>query len=497
MIRRYTVLCLCCSLFVTNILSAQAASEELSYLQKHIRIWVLLQPNAEKPEFYPVQPTGVFLDTDGIIMGKSSNNGMTNSAKLLSALFKDPAKRSNGGDQMLQTLVYHMLKAVEKPIDIYFINDKLNNIEDKYADSLHIYVSELEKNKNKVFAGTYAAGDKNDSSAGRIVVGETATLEKAKDNLIRGVSFLYLKKYHFLSSTGVYNYENPSPPPLMYTQKKLNATRQPVDIRTGIYNAVSLTFLMEARIYKSREKEYYDSWLATGPYIQVRINDYDIVMKHAALRSTPEKYILNNQIKRSLTYPSDTGFFLTDPPFKDDADIRRVWKIYNLKNLDNYNKLRNEFILALILKKYMDHHFAIPFIESLILKDRRLEKAAPEKQFPFLIENLCMYGIGEGETIGDSVDKIYFFPLALMDLFLDFPIEIVDNNFHSARTFFGVFSENSFSPELLKAYFKLRPAIKEAATKANKKAGTPPLYSGYDNITKMCDGIWEYLYNNR
>ena len=167
-----------------------------------------------------------------------------------------------------------------------------------------------------------------------------------------------------------------------------------------------------------------------------------------------------------------------------------AWKIYDFKNLNNYRRIRHEVVLALLCKKYMDKLFNPYFIEALLYKGRRLEKASYENQLAFLIENLCLYGMNDNVPIGDLTNKIQFYPLALMDLFLDFPMEIVDNNFHSARTFFGVFSENSFSPELLKAYFKLRPAVKEAAAKANKKTGTPPLYSGYDNITRMADGIW-------
>ena len=494
MIRIFTVLLFLISLLFTNQLAAQNEENPLDTLHKKIRIWVLLQPNADKPEFYRVQPTGVFLDTDGIIMGKSSNNGMTNSAKLLSALFKDPTKRSNGGDQALQTLVYHMLKNVEKPIDIYFINDKLNNIEDKYTDSLHIYVKPLGENKNIVFPATYISESRNDTSAGRIVIGEPESVEKAKDYLLRSISLLYLKQYYYLSATSVFYHQNPTPPPLMYTQKQLNATRPGIDVRTTIYNALALSLLMEAGVHKGREKEYYDKWLVPGPFIQLRINNNYISPKISNSSNLLEKFILNNQLKRSMTYTSDSGFFLTNPPFNDDRGVMPFWKIYNLKSLDNYNKISNEFILALLLKKYLDKNFAIPFIEALLYKDRRLEKAPPEKQFPFLIENLCMYGMDDNVPIGDLTNKIHFYPLALMDLFLDFPIEIVDNNFHSARTFFGVFSDNSFSPELLKAYFKLRPAVIEAAKKANKKPGIDALYSGYDNMARMADGIWGYLY---
>jgi hypothetical protein len=430
-------------------------------------------------------------------MGKKSNNGMNNSAKLLSALFKDPTKSSNKENLLFQYIIYNMLVSLGKPIDIYFINDKMNGIEDKYADSLHLYVKPGTENKNYVFPGSYGTEPKNDTSAGKIAIGEPPTVEKGKDYILRAVSFLFLKQYYFLNTPTVYYYENPSPPPLMYKQKQLSTTFPAVDVRKGIYNAIALSLSLGAGISSGREKEYYDKWLAAGPYIEVRKNNHFKILKNIVSGDVPDKFILNNQLKRSLTYPSDTGFSQTNPPFNGDAELLSFWKVYDFKNLDNYNKLSNEFILALILKKYLDKNSPVPFIEALLYKDRRLEKAPPEKQFPILIENLCMYGMEENVPISVSSDKIYFYPLAIMDLFLEFPIEIVDNNFHSARTFFGVFDENSFSPELLKAYFKLRPAIKEAANKANKKTGLSPLYSGYDNITRMCDGIWEYLYKNR
>ncbi len=81
--------------FTCEISLAQTSiAEKLGYLKSSIRIWVLHQPNVDSPSFYRVRPSGVYLDTDGIIMGKKSNNRMDNSAKLLSALFKDSEKKT-------------------------------------------------------------------------------------------------------------------------------------------------------------------------------------------------------------------------------------------------------------------------------------------------------------------------------------------------------------------------------------------------------------------
>lgn len=492
MIRRHIAVCLYCSLFITNILFGQTASEELSYLQKNIRIWVLLQPNTDKPEFYRVRPTGVFLDTDGIIMGKSSNNGMTNSAKLLSALFKDPAKRSNGGDGRLQEIMYSLVKSFNKPVDIYFFNDKMNPIKDEYLDKYKLYSKLNNENSNKVFSGTYLPQDNNDTTAGRIVIGEPSSLDLGKSLLVRTMTFLYLNHYSYVNTTGVKIQVNLNPPAAMYAQKQLNHTFPANDVRNEIFNAAASSLVLEAG-NKNLEKEYYE-WLASAPYLLVNSTINFKILKNITLADVPAKYLLNNQLKNSFINQKDTGYYLTNPPFDDEPDVLAGWKIYDIKNLNNYRRIRNEIILALVFKKYMDKFFSPYFFEALLYKDRRLEKASYENQLSFLIENLCMYGMDDNVPIGELTNKIHFYPLALMDMFLDFPIEIVDNNFYSARTFFGVFPENSFSPELLKAYFKLRPAIKEAAQKSNKKNSLSPIYSGYDNITIMCDGIWNYLY---
>lgn len=492
MIKIYTVLYLFCSLLIPKVLFAQSASEELSYLQKNIRIWVLLQPNVDKPEFYRVQPTGVFLDTDGIIMGKSSNNGMTNSAKLLSALFKKPNKSSNGGDGKLQEIMYSLVKSFNKPVDIFFFNDVTNPIKDEYLDKYRLYTKIDKKNNNKVFPGTYLPENNNDTTAGRIVIGEPSSVDFGKRVLIRAITFLYLNHHSYINTTGVSNQMNSNLPAGMYQQKQLNHTFPANDVRNEVFNAAASSLMLEGG-GTNLEKEYYQ-WLAAGPFVLVNSTPNFKILKNITLADVPAKYLLSNQLKSSFINQNDTGYYLTNPPFDNDPDVLTAWKIYDFKNLDNYRTMRNEVLLALLFKKYMDKLFNPYFLEALLYKDRRLEKASYENQLSFLIENMCLYGMDDNVPIGDLTDKIHFYTLALIDLFLDFPIEIVDNNFQSARTFFGVFPENSFSPELLKAYFKLRPAIKVAAEKADKKTSVSPLFSGYDNITRMCDGIWEYLY---
>lgn len=494
MIRIFTTLCFLLPLFFTNQLAAQGDKNKLDILQKKIRIWVLLEPNTSTPSFYRVQPASVFLDTDGIIMGKKSNNGMNNSAKLLSALFKNPDKRSNGGDGKLQEIIYSLLKSFTKPIDIYFFNDKMNPIKEEYLERYKLYTKIGDGNTNKIFPGTYLSEQKNDTSAGKIVIGEPSSVDYAKSTLIRTITFLFLSKYSFLNTVGISNLANKNSPPRMYVQKQLNHTFPANDVRNEAFNAIASSLVLETEATNNQERKYYNEWLAVDPFILVNSSQYFKILKNITLADVPAKYVLNNQLKSSFINQKDTGYYLTNPPFDDEPDVLSAWKIYDFKNLNNSRRMHHEVVLALLCKKYMDKFFNPYFIEALLYKDRRLEKASYENQLAFLIENLCLYGMDDNVPIGSLTNKIHFYPLALMDLFMGFHIESVDNNFHSLNTFFGVFLERNFSPDLLNAYFKIRPAVIAAAKNVNKKPVIDALYSGYDNITRMCDGIWEYLY---
>ena len=84
-----------------------AADPITDYLKKNIEVYYLADPNRLDLDFSRINPEGVFLDTDGIIFGKTNNSGMDSSALLLSAIFKDP-KGKQGGDAALQNILYQV-----------------------------------------------------------------------------------------------------------------------------------------------------------------------------------------------------------------------------------------------------------------------------------------------------------------------------------------------------------------------------------------------------
>ena len=266
MLRRYIALGFFCSLFVTNKLVAQTAAEKLDYLQKNIRIWVLHQPNVDTPSFYTVKPTGVFLDTDGIIMGKKNNNGMGNSAKFLSALFKDGGKQKNGGDQPLQDVTYWLLKNINKPVDVYFINDTKEGVNDRYLEKYGFYIAKHEL-YNRVFPASFEAKDSS-TSQGQIILGGKNN-ERIGEFTIRRefvflLSKLVIRSYSDIPTLGIFEIKVPADKYVQSDRFYFLVGRN--DVRYTLTDAISLSFLIADNYIVSKKNYLKDElfkWLGS------------------------------------------------------------------------------------------------------------------------------------------------------------------------------------------------------------------------------------------
>lgn len=492
-------------LLLLQKVQSQTAAEKRDYLQKNIRIWVLMQPNVDTPMFYSVKPTGVFLDTDGIIMGKQSNNGMDNCAKLLSALFKDGSKRTNGGDQSLQDNIYALLSAIKKPVDIYFINDFTGTLDKKYIAQYGYYFIEYASDSSGIrLEDAVYKTDNPAVSAGNVVVSalsiENSGVEFYKRELIYILAKLFLEDYSATSHWFTNENENKNPPARMYGNDPLIVSRVPHDSRMILKDAVAFSFSLYKTGIPGEEKiKEFHKWLSNGAIFMTVISPPP---NYNPRIDVPLNLIVNNRIRQSFVPGVDTGFIPTNPPFENDEATRKKFKLYCMNFLPAKLVMQNNFVLALYSEMMLNQKGAKDFIESFTPGNNRFMNAKPEEQLAVLVENLCLQGL-QDNSIAEAVQNKTFSvsrltPLALLDLFLEFPMEgnLPANLSRFDGTFYGIFPTNSISKVLLEEYFKIRPQIYEAAMKANPKKAIGIRNTGYDNFRKVVTAVIDFLIIN-
>ena len=489
-------------LSVSSKAFSQTAAEKLDYLVNNIRVYVLHQPNTDNPSYYQVKTTGIRLDTDSIILGKKHNNGMGQSAILLSALFKDGSKKvAFGGDQKLQDLAYLLLHPLQKPVEIFFINDVLAPFDGKYASQYGFYVGEYEGTA-LIYDGAFKGKDA--STAGRIIIGgsrtEGADLARNEGFLLYGFAKLYMQHYSYLDGVSIGISPNKTPPPSMYNKAPLYIMRGQDDLHNGILDAIafSFRFTFDGETPGRFKSEFYD-WLSNGPYV---VTPTAFVSYKMSGFDVPAHKMLHHEIRKSFHEMVDTGRILTNPPFSYEENVLKHFKIYGLNFLPDRLRLTNKAVLAAYCDLFVKQKGIDLFLKSLVLQDNRLQKATDEKQFGVFIENLCQVIQGDRSFTEARNAKEFsmgvLYPLALLDLFMDFPSkESLSTNLSVFdETFNGLFPPNSISKILLEEYYKIRPAIYEVVTKANKQGEKAMLSTGYANILAMANAILDYMIVN-
>ena len=154
-------------LFVAkSSLNAQSSNTQLDFLKQNIHVWMLSGFNSDTPQYRMVRTEGIYMDTDTIIFGRTSNNGLGQAALVLSALFKDPSK-NKGGDQQLQDMIYGLMKPMNNPVELYIVNDIYEDFDMSYAPKYSFYLNKTE-NSTTIRDAVYKPEDP--TSAGSIII---------------------------------------------------------------------------------------------------------------------------------------------------------------------------------------------------------------------------------------------------------------------------------------------------------------------------------------
>ena len=116
--------------------NSYSQTSDREYIAQKIRICYIPHPNTPPVEFYRI-PVSKVLASDGFIFGTTSNNGMTNCAKLLKNLLRPAGVGEDDGQSSLQQMIENILRITnDSVLIIIFKDDQPLNA---YAKSTYIY----------------------------------------------------------------------------------------------------------------------------------------------------------------------------------------------------------------------------------------------------------------------------------------------------------------------------------------------------------------------
>ncbi|HSU26759.1 MAG TPA: hypothetical protein VLJ68_00135 [Chitinophagaceae bacterium] len=450
-----------------SAISAQAqsptATEVLNYLKQNIKILYLAKPNADTPRIVSINPEGIFLDTDGIIFGQKSNNGMDKCAQILFSLFKTRNSSGKGGDGKLQDAVYQVLKMTGKTVTITFVNDVVEPIQSKYVPQ---YMFDTTTSQDKLVISSRGFSPDEPTSLGMYITGEATKT----DALLPQAFLLYT-----LMNMGFKDFDTGSYYDLIYStgdpinplsldpgaRKKIIYSITNIDIREIVNRGIAtgLVYTMNKDLRNLAYSWYpdHDFLVWTAPIVdETRAGKGTVFPEKMSLR-----YIMNQDNLMRV------GYDLNSPPFPVTPGTKN-WKGFVMKDLPPKYIINNDIVLGMLCEQFIRKLGLQKFSECMAFSDRRLFTASFEKRLSIFFENLCL-GLLNGQSIENvrlnpPKDRLFFMGLSLLDLFLNFPANANADLFNQA-------TGGTISPALQTIYFnEFRDKIKTAAQTAFSNA---------------------------
>lgn len=407
----------CCSFIST----AQTPAEILAWLKKNITVYYLANPNTDKPDIRKISPETIAKAENGIIFGKTDNNGMERNAQLLISLFKEKSKdpkdallTGKDGDQKFQESIYYAMQLTGKPIAVFFINDVTTSIQYKYVAQYKFYLIGNVM-REAVWPGTFPW---QSPYAGAIAVGEFAAfpLQNYKEMFVAMAAQTGLGDFAPAKRTSTDLIK-------LTTEEELPYTAGTNDIRRitnqGIANGFSFYFseLLRNRVEKWKSKGGYfyltKTWSrsAEDPTVYEEIpKKYTLTQKILERNKKLPGYILDE--KNALIYGILVG------------SITAVYSDYYFY-IDNEQRFRyallNDFHIGEICYEFMKRFGIKKFVEVMKYNNNEIVKVVPGEKLACLFQNMCLVML-EGKPVkNDQEIKAAggkpMFGLALFDYF--------------------------------------------------------------------------------
>lgn len=380
-------------------------AQVLTYLQQKINVFYVGRPNAVYAglSVNPIPATTISNNTNGVIFGNGGNNRMSTCARLLLSLLKD---RNRGGNGLFQDWVYNLLKIKDKPVNLYFFNDRMTPLNQTAASLIGIDTIRVNDGL-RVWPCVWREGE---NSAGTIYLGETyfeENLPVFQNTLIELITSAEINSYRTLHTSGIFSFVNPA-----LANTRFYASAAVMDNRfvtdQGVCNALSYTFdtSYQRLLYK---------WFSRPSMVLMR-QAPSPNFENSQLR---QNWILNNP---AFTELGTTLGNLPSPRFNSQINATYGWLNFSTYASRNRAavayKLRNELTQAIIYNYCIQKLGLQTFINSIKYNNNRFITATPDNKFAFLLENICRVKVGtqplEQLRTNPPVDKRYLAPIVLV-----------------------------------------------------------------------------------
>jgi hypothetical protein len=462
-------------IFLINILCSVAATSQgnseregvLQYLKQNLKVYFISQPNTEPLAINTINTESVATNTNGIIFGTATNNGMTISALLVQSLFKD---RNNNGDGNLQDYIYFLLKQRDKPVQLFFINDVQAPLTPEAVSRLSVDT----QNVNGLRVWPRVAQNVETNLAGSLLFGENILaafndVEQAKKMLVNLMVSIAIKDFRSMHLWWVFN-TPPDAGAKWYFTYALMDTR--LKTFQGICNSIVHAFNVGTRIqainWYMHQKASLIHW--TPVSLDARGNE-DI----------PAAYWLYNRIQSE--YLRNRISDLPSPQFGNIT--RSAYRVFQFLPVNGPPRdfahdrlmIRDEQILGLLGYYFIVINGFQNYLRCLSYADNRLQTAQPADRLTVIIENLCL-GNTDGKTLSElaanpPTQKRYLLGLAFFDYF---------SNFSSNGTAAGYsdLSGGTFSEDIIRLYTpSIRRSIIDAVRQVrNTVSGETEIFFG-------------------
>ncbi len=355
------------------------------FLLDNIHISYIADPNQPTPDIRPISTQFISDNTDGILFGKTGNNGMDLCAEFLTELINRV-----GGDLKFQQTVYYALKLAGKPIDLFFVNDSRKGIEDGYLSVYNLYTAPGTGGRNMVWPATYSVTDAPGTRPAIVFGSEPNT------------SLLKLKEM-FCGMTASLGIGNFGPARKFLFRKVTVASKgQPVnemilafpisDIRRVAAQALANVFSMH---YSMSLRETYNEWIKSDGFV------WPVKADPAGL---PDEFNLRQQLIKELK--KDPGGEMKKPDWKVSDEFSRDFRKYepdliamDLKYGAKY-RILNDVFLGMIFYQYAKNLGMNALIQAIRYKDNRFVKSPKGNKVLMMFENLCLSRLN-GKTYED------------------------------------------------------------------------------------------------
>ncbi len=430
------------ALTILVLFQSVTAQSSRDYLKTKLRIYYVPHPNTS-----PVEQ--ILLDNQSIFSGTELPLGALGTGSTMGRMVKAIlAPAGSGGDANFQMYAAEVIKIINKPVEIFLLNDLGTPLND-YAQTNYGFCPDGDN-----YAWPCASNISNDGSTPQATAGYMLLGEQ---NLrLLGLSNSKATFLHELVHTqdqadsrghiwevNDQDFRYGADGDHFYTEATPNIA---MSYTEGIANTIAF-------LYSASSKNDAIRWFAENQILFVETTRPDESLR---IRLSPDAWLYDLM---RLTTPPGPGIIVNDPNIREI--LRTNYRGYKIRDIPPRFIMHNEQIIALICTEYAQRTGFSTYMNALKRSNNQLFRVSAGG-LAILFTNLCEAGVPAGQSVQSVTTsstpgpKTYLLPLALADYYTGYRAQ-------NAAEFKAMF-ENLLSDQWVNAYWTLaKDLIRTAA----------------------------------